>query len=42
MHENNASGRTIAAALNADGSHTARGLRWSAQSVAQTLARGTA
>lgn len=41
MHENNASGRTIAAALNADGSHTAHGRRWSAHSVAQTLARGT-
>lgn len=39
MHENGASSHTIAAALNADGRRTSRGLRWSTKSVALTLAR---
>lgn len=37
MHQNGASVHTIAASLNAEGSHTDRGRRWSAKSVTQTL-----
>jgi EAL domain-containing protein (putative c-di-GMP-specific phosphodiesterase class I) len=37
MYQNGDSALTIAAALNAEGSHTVRGRRWSATSVTRTL-----
>jgi EAL domain-containing protein (putative c-di-GMP-specific phosphodiesterase class I) len=42
MHQNGASVHTIAAALNAEGSHTVRGRRWSANSVTQTMGEALA
>jgi EAL domain-containing protein (putative c-di-GMP-specific phosphodiesterase class I) len=42
MHQNGDSAHTIAAALNAEGSHTVRGRRWSAKSVTQTLGEALA